>query len=240
VFRACFTDPFQGAAAAGYAFDQLKARKAAILWNPQNATSMQLSDEFESSFRKKGGKIVERASYLGAEKDVAAMLNRLRWRNPDIIYLPTSGTATNETIIQARVKGIKKPFLGGSEWASADMALDAADGLYYTDHFSASDPRPEVARFRDAFGKEFKEATGRPRVPDAIAALSYDAANMLLQAIQSAGSDDTDAVRVALERIRFNGVTGQMSFDDKHNPIKPAVIIAIRGGKRELAGTYRP
>ena len=240
VFRTCFTDPFQGAAAAAFAFVQLKARKALILQNPWNTYSMQLSEQFDKSFAELGGKIAGRTSYLSTDADFAALLNDVRKANPDIIYLPDFGEVAGSIIRQVRGKGIRKPFLGGSEWASADMALDAADGLYYTDHFSASDPRPEVARFRDAFGKEFKEATGRPRVPDAIAALSYDASNMLLQAIQTAGSDDPAVVRVALEQLHFNGVTGQMSFDDKHNPIKPAVIIAIRGGKRELAGTYRP
>jgi len=240
VFRACFIDPFQGRAAADFAFNGLKARKAFILQNPWNAYSMQLSDEFAESFTGRGGKIVDKWSYQNGDGDSPTLLNAVKGANADVIYLPDFGEVAGSVIRQARGKGIRKPFLGGDGWSSANMDLGAAEGSYYTDHFFPDDPRPEVARFRDAFGKEFKEATGRPRVPDAIAALSYDASNMLLQAIQTAGSDDPAVVRVALEQLRFNGVTGQMSFDDKHNPIKPAVIIAIRGGKRELAGTYRP
>jgi branched-chain amino acid transport system substrate-binding protein len=241
VFRACFTNLFQADAAAAFAFDRLAARTAFSMRNLQNEYSLQLSDEFERSFRRRGGEIVATRGYLGANRDFSTLLDSLKWSNSDIVYLPELDMQVASKIIrQARGKGIKKPFLGGDAWSSDDVDLSAADGSYYTDHFFPDDPRPAVARFREAYLKGGGASGGMPYIPGSIAALSYDAANMLLQAIQQAASDDPAVVRVALEKLRFDGVTGQISFDQNHNPIKPAVIVAIRGGKRELAGTYRP
>ena len=64
-------------------------------------------------------------------------------------------------------------------------------------------------------------------VPDALAALAYDATNILLQSIQRAGSDDPTKVKDAMAKIRFDGVSGQITFDAQHNPVKPAAIMAV-------------
>ncbi len=240
VFRACFVDSTQAQAAASFAYGRLNARKVLIVVDLSSPYSVGLGNAFEEAFKRKGGAIVKRDGYVRPRTDFSSTLSAIQRDKPDLVYLPDFPDTANAIAGQAKKKNIKTTFLGGDGWTSADLALDSLDGSYYSDHFFAEDPRPQVARFRDAFAKAFKEPTGLPRSPDSIAALSYDAANMLLQAIQKAASDDPAVVRVALETLRADGVTGQISFDGNHNPIKPAVIIAIRGGKRELAGSYLP
>jgi branched-chain amino acid transport system substrate-binding protein len=125
--------------------------------------------------------------------------------------------------------------MGGDGWDSSDLDLKAADGGFYTNHYSPTDPRPEVQNFLKAYGAKYKGA-----VPDALAALAYDATNMLLQAIKEAGSVDTDKVRVALEKITFNGVSGKITFDKLHNPVKSAPILAVKGGKIVVETVVNP
>jgi branched-chain amino acid transport system substrate-binding protein len=240
VFRACFIDSFQGTAAAAYAGARMKARTAFVLSDPSNTYSAQLADAFEASFRKRGGRILGSADSREVQGSTSPLLVRVKRANPDMIYLPEYVAPASRILRAARAAGITRPFLGADGWASEDMDLAAADGCAYTDHSSPMDPRPEAVAFRKAYGAAYKNAAGAPRETDSIAALSYDAANILLAAIQAAGSEDPADVKGALERIRFSGVTGEISFDASHNPVKPAALITIRAGKREFAGSFSP
>ncbi len=93
--------------------------------------------------------------------------------------------------------------------------------VFFTNHYSPDDPRPEVQNFRAAFEKKYS------KTPDALAALAYDATNLMLSGIKNAGADDTEKVRAALDAITFNGVSGTITFDPSHNPIKSATILAV-------------
>ena len=92
-------------------------------------------------------------------------------------------------------------------------------------------PRPEVQNFLKAYGDKYKDDKGNPIVPDALAALAYDATNLLLTGIKNAGADNTDKVKAALEGISFDAVSGKITYDAQHNPIKGAVIIHVKGGQ---------
>lgn len=129
------------------------------------------------------------------------------------MYLPDYYNVVNLAAKQAKAMGITAPFMGGDGWDSSD------------------DPRAEVQKFLKAYGAVYKDGYGQPKIPDALAALAYDAANLLLTAIKNAGADNTDKVRAALERISYNAVTGKTSFDAQHNPVKGAVILKVTGGK---------
>jgi len=93
-----------------------------------------------------------------------------------------------------------------------------------------------VQDFLKAYGAKYNGA-----VPDALAALAYDATNILLQAIKESGSTtDTDKVKVAMEKISFNGVSGKITFDTSHNPIKSAPILAVKNGKISVETVVNP
>ena len=150
---------------------------------------------------------------------------------PDVIYLPDYYNIVNLVSKQAKEKGIKAVFVGGDGWDSADLDKKAVDGGYFTNHYSPEDSRAEVQNFVKAFGAKFKDDKGQPKVPDALAALAYDATNLLLQGIKEAGADDTAKVKDAMAKLSFNAVSGKITFDANHNPVKSATILAVKDGK---------
>jgi len=141
---------------------------------------------------------------------------------------------------QAKEKGIKAVFMGGDGWDSSDLDLKAADGGFFTNHYSPQDNRPEVQNFVKAFGAKYKDDKGQPKVPDALAALAYDATNILLQGIKEAGADDTTKVKDALKKITVNAVSGQIKFDANDNPVKSATILAVKDGKVQFNSVVNP
>ncbi len=228
-FRDCFVDPYQGVVGARFAFNNLNARTAFVMGDPGNGYVTGLRDSFVATFTALGGKVVGTAEYDGStDTDFSDILSKIRSAKPDVIYLPDYYNVVNLVAAQARRGGMTIPFLGGDGWDSSDLDLRALDGSYFTNHFSDADPRPEVARFMAAFDKAFpgSPSTGTTRL--VLAALAYDAANMMFQAIQAAGTDDTSRVRQALESMHFSGVTGELTFDRFHNPQKSAYIFTVK------------
>ncbi len=221
IFRACFIDPFQGQVGAKFAMEKLGAKTAFVMSDQANDYVKGLAEFFTKSFTEGGGTIVGSESYTGNDTDFSAVLSKIADAKPDVVYLPDYYNIVNLVTKQAKEKGITAPFIGGDGWDSADLDKVAAAGGYFTNHYSPDDPRAEVQDFRAAFEKKYS------KTPDALAALAYDAANLLLSGIAAAGVDDTDKVRVALEGITFSGVSGTITFDPQHNPVKSATILAV-------------
>jgi branched-chain amino acid transport system substrate-binding protein len=200
-----------------------------------------LAEAFEATFTQLGGTIVGKESYDGAkDTDFSAILTKVKVAKPDIVYLPDYYNVVNLAAKQAKAKGITAPFMGGDGWDSSDLDVKAADGGYYTNHYDASDPRPEVQDFLKAYGAAYKDDKNNPKVPDALAALAYDATNILLTGIKNAAADNTDKVKTALEGISFAAVSGKVTYDAQHNPIKGAVIIHVTGGKKVFDSFVSP
>jgi branched-chain amino acid transport system substrate-binding protein len=231
IFRACFIDPFQGQVGAAFAFNNLKAKKAFVMSDQSNDYVKGLAESFEASFTKLGGTIVGKENYTGTDTDFSAILAKVKSAKPDIVYLPDYYNVVNLATKQAKEKGIIAPFMGGDGWDSADLDTKASDGGYYTNHYSADDQRAEVQSFLAAYGAKYKDASGKAIVPDALAALAYDATNLLLTAVKNAGGDNTDKVKAALEGISYAAVSGKITYDAQHNPVKGAVILHVKGGK---------
>ena len=240
IFRACFIDPFQGKVGATFAFNNLKAKKAFVMADQSNDYVKGLAEAFEATFTQLGGKIVGKENYTSTDTDFSAILAKVKSAKPDVVYLPDYYNVVNLATKQAKEKGITAPFMGGDGWDSSDLDVKAADNGYYTNHYDPADPRPEVQNVLKADGDKYKDASGKPIGPDALAALAYDATNLLLQGIQNAGADNTDKVKAALEGISFNAVSGKITFDAQHNPIKGAVIIHVKGGKKVFDSFVAP
>jgi branched-chain amino acid transport system substrate-binding protein len=229
IFRACFIDPFQGKVGATFASKTLKAKKAFLMLDQANDYVKGLSEAFETTFKSLGGTIVGKESYTGTDTDFSAILAKVKDAKPDIVYLPDYYNVVNLATKQAKEKGLTVPFMGGDGWDSSDLDKIASAGGYYTNHYFSGDQRAEVQKFLKAYGAKYKDDTGAAVVPDALAALAYDATNLVLQGIKNAAADNTDKVRVALEKIKFAGISGNISFDAQHNPIKGAVILKVEG-----------
>ena len=228
IFRACFIDPFQGTVGAKFALNTLKAKTAFIMSDQSNDYVKGLAEYFEKAFVAGGGTIVGKENYTSKDTDFSAILSKAAAAKPDMIYLPDYYNIVNLVTKQAKEKGITAPFMGGDGWDSSDLDLKAAAGGYFTNHYSPEDPRPEVQTFLKAYGAKYKDDKGNPKVPDALAALAYDATNLMLEGIKAAGADDTTKVKDSLAKITFNGVSGKITFDAQHNPVKSATILSVQ------------
>ncbi len=240
IFRACFIDPFQGQVGANFALHSLKAKTAFIMEDQANDYVKGLADYFEKAFVAGGGKIVGKENYTSKDTDFSAILAKVADAKPDVIYLPDYYNIVNLVTKQAKEKGITTPFMGGDGWDSPDLDLKSADGGYYTNHYSAEDTRPEVQAFVKAYGAKYKDEKQQPKVPDALAALAYDATNILLTAIQNAHSTDPSVVKDSLAKISFSGISGKITYDQFHNPVKSATILQVKDGKVSFNSIVNP
>ncbi len=227
VFRACFIDPFQGKVGAKFAIEELKAKTAFVLLDQANDYVKGLAEVFIKEFQAMGGTIVGTESYTAQDTDFSAILAKVADAKPDLVYLPDYYNVVNLVTKQAKEKGITAKFLGGDGWDSSDLDLAAAEGGFYTNHYAADSTAPAAVAFQKAYGARFKDDTGKGKVPDALAALAYDATNILLQSIKEAGSDDPAKVKDAMAKIQFDGVSGRITFDAQHNPVKSATILQV-------------
>lgn len=240
VYRACFNDSFQGAVGAAFAFDNLGAKKAFLMTDQANDYVKGLSETFKATWLEKGGEIVGEASYTSKDTDFSAIIAQIKDANPDVVYLPDYYNIVNLVMKQAKEAGLNIPFVGGDGWDSSDLDLAAADGGYFTNHYSPDIQSPEVTKFLADYGAAYKDDTGNPKVPDALAALGYDGANMLFTAIQTAGVDDVDKVAEALDNIELVGVSGTITIDEFHNPVKDLTILAVKDGKVNFETVVKP
>jgi len=235
VFRACFIDPFQGTVGAKFAMDNLKAKTAFVLFDQGNDYVRGLAEAFIDAFTKAGGQIVGKETYTSQDTDFSAILAKVSAAKPDMIYLPDYYPIVNLVGAQAKEKGINVPMVGGDGWDSDQLDVKAADNGYYTNHYSEQDTRQIVKDWLKNYGTKYGG-----KVPDALATLAYDATNLMLSAIQQAGADDSTKVAATLEGIKFDAVSGSVTFDKDHNPIKAAVVIQVKDGKKQWVATVAP
>ena len=239
IFRACFIDPFQGKVMAKFGQGQ-GFKNAFIMYDQGNDYVRGLAEAFEASFTEMGGTIAGKETYTSTDQDFSAILTKVKDSGADVLYLPDYYNIVNLVGAQAKDKGITLPMMGGDGWDSSDLDVTAADNGFYSNHYDPADTRPIVQEWLAKYGAEFKDADGNPKVPDALATLAYDATNILLAAIEKAGVDDTTKVAEALAGISYDAVSGKITFDAQHNPIKSAVVIGVSGGAKNFVESVAP
>jgi branched-chain amino acid transport system substrate-binding protein len=239
VFRACFVDSFQGEVMARFAVNTLKAQKAAILFDFNSAYGRGLTDYFELAFAKLGGKIVIKQSYMQGDSDFKGQLSSIKTAGPDVVYIP--GYYGDVAIIakQARMLGITQPLLGGDGWDAPELwqlGGDSLNGAYISTHYSVDDPSPAIQEFVHDYRQRYGNL-----LPDAHAALAYDAMRLLVDAITRAGSTESRKLRVALSQTKnFSGVTGIISMDAERNAVKSAAVLKLMDAKSIYQETIQP
>ncbi len=239
VFRACFIDPFQGKVGATFAMKK-GFKTAFIMFDQGNDYVRGLAEAFEASFTAAGGQVVGKETYTSTDTDFSAILAKVSEAKPDVVYLPDYYNIVNLVTAQAKEKGITAPFMGGDGWDSSDLNKTAAAGGFYTNHYSEQDTRPIVQDFVKNYGAKYKDSKGAPAVPDALAALAYDATNLLLASIQQAGADDATKAAAAMAALKYDAVSGTITFDADHNPIKAAVVLQVTPDKIVWVDTVAP
>ncbi len=222
IFRACFIDPFQGTVGGKFAAETLGKKRAAILYDIGNDYSVGLADNFKIAFTKAGGSIVSEESYATNDKDFNAQLTKIKNANPDVVYLPDYYGTVALIAKQLRAQGINVPMVGADGWDGlTSNAGDEVLGGYYSNHYAVDSTEPAVKKFVESFRAKYNKD------PNSFAALGYDCVYLIRDAIVAAGAEDSIAVRDALVKTNGDYVTGHLTFDEKHNPIKSAVMLEL-------------
>ncbi len=238
-FRGCFIDPFQGVIMANFSSKTLKAKTAVIYVDSSSDYSKNLAESFAESFAKVGGTVIGKEAFLQKDQDFKAALTKIKSINPDIIFLPAYYEEVGKIVKQAREIGITAPIVGTDGWDNAkisEIAGPAAlNNTFFSNHYSPEDSEQRVNIFVEAYKKEYNEA------PSAFAALGYDTTLMLIDAIKRANSAEPVKIKEALEQTKdLQLVTGIMTLDANHNPIKSAVVIELKDGKRTFREKVNP
>lgn len=240
VFRACFLDPFQGTVAANFASKSLKAKTAAVYVDMSSDYAKGLAQFFEEAFTKAGGKIVAKEAYQQKDTDFRAALTKIKAANPEVIFNPGYYQEVGMFVKQARELGITVPLMGGDGWDSPKLVeiagAQALENTFFVNHYAADSKDPDTIKFVEAYKKEYGQT------PDALAALAWDAALMVIEGIKKAGPDaDSVKIKDAIAQIKnLKGVTGTITLNENHDPVKSAVIIALKQGKLVFQETVNP
>jgi branched-chain amino acid transport system substrate-binding protein len=239
IFRMCFIDPYQGEAMANYLYKQLGKKTAAILIDVKSDYSTGLANFFERTFVQNGGRIVGKQSYAQGDSDFRAQLTTLKSANPEVLFVPGYYNDIGQIAIQARDLGMNMPLAGGDGWESPkliEIGGKALEGCLYSNHYHVDDPAPAVRQFVQKYEERFGAK------PDSLAALGYDSAKLLADAIKRAGTTDGPKLRDAIAATKgFPGVTGVINLGPDRNPIgKKLVVLEIRNGQLMLKDTVDP
>lgn len=229
VFRACFTDPYQGKVMAQYAAKKLNAKTAAILYNIADDYSLGVAEAFESEAKAAGIDVVEKQGYQTHDVDFKSQLQSIRSKNPDVLFVPVYYQDVALISVQAKQLGITSTLMGVDGWDGVldkidKSNVDAVNGAYFCSQYSSESTDQNVQNFIRDYKEKYKAE------PNMFAVLGYDAMNMMIQSIKTAGSTDSEKVIEAMKAIDFKGLTGNITFDAERNPVKSAVINTIQDG----------
>lgn len=237
-FRACFIDPYQGAAAATYAYKDLGFKKAAVLTDVANDYAVGLSAFFKRFFVKAGGELVADMKYSSGDQDFTAQLTELISKKPDIVFMPAYFAEGAIIMKQARELGATFVLMGADAMDNPDtlkIGGKAVEGFLHTTFpYDINMPKmsAEAKTFTDAWKKAFPD-----KDPNVNSALGYNCYNIILDAVTRAGKADTEAVTAALAATKnLPTALGVLSINETHDAEMPVGIIKYTDGKRVYAG----
>ncbi|MCO4473679.1 ABC transporter substrate-binding protein [Streptococcus infantarius] len=225
VFRTTFQDSFQGQVLAQYAYSNLNAKKVVLYYDNSSDYAKGIAEEFKKKYQ---GDIVTTATFASGDKDFQSALTKIKNLDYDAIVMPGYYTETGIITKQARDMGISVPILGPDGFnddSFADLAGKAnANSVYYVSGYST---KTALSGKANDFIKAYKAKYGSE--PNMFAALSYDSVYMIAKAAEGAKTSIDIANNLA-ELKDFDGVTGKMTIDKKHNPIKTALMVIMKDG----------
>lgn len=238
-FRVCFIDPFQGTVGANFVLNTLKLSKAVMLVDSSSDYSKGLASFFKDAFSKGGGSVLAEEAYLQKDQDFKTILTKIKALNPEVIYVPGYYEEVGKIVKQARELGITAPIVGGDGWDSPKLVEvgtpEALNHTYFTNHYSVDDTSATSQAFVAAYKQEYGQA------PDAMAVLSYDGTNILIDAIKRANSVEPEKIREALAATKdYPAITGSTTLNESHDAVKNAVIIEMKDGKQMFKAAVKP
>ena len=238
IFRACFVDSIQGDVMAKFAFETLKLKRVSLLVDFNSDYSKGLADSFTTSFKKLGGSIVSRTFYSGNDEEFGSQIAVIKRFKPQAIYIPGYYTQIGDIAREVRANNLKVTLLGGDGWDSPtlfELGGNSLNNSYITNNFATTIPQDNVKTFVAAYKKLYNLE------PDSFAALGYDSANLLADALKRANSTDNQKLRDTLATTKnFQAITGKITFDANRNPRKSVYILKIDNGKFVYNSTIEP
>ena len=230
VFRATFTDPFQGIKMADYAYQKLGYTQAAVIYLKGADYNEGLAENFVKEFESLGGTIVDQETYADGDVDFKTQLTTILGKNPQVVFCPNYYQDVGQILAQAESIGLTVPFLGGDGWdglegyATADQLKDA----YFCANYAKGSNTEFESAYKEKYGEDY---------PNGFAPLGYDAAMTVVYGLQAAedagleaGTDEyKQAVIDAIASGTIDGITGTFTFDEHHNPVKQTAILCFDG-----------
>ena len=241
-FRACFIDPYQGAAAATYVYKTLGYKKAAVLTDVVSDYAVGLSNFFKKTFKKIGGEMVADMKYSSGDQDFTAQLTELISKKPDIVFMPAYFAEGAIIMKQARELGAKFALMGGDAMDNPDtvkIAGKAAEGFMQTAFpydMTMKDMNDQAKKFTDVWKQNFPD-----KDPNVNATLGYTCYNVLIDALNRAGKADREAVTKALADTKnLDTPVGVLTINATHDAEIPVGILKYENGKRVYIGEIVP
>jgi len=227
-FRVVGRDDQQGPAIASYLSTERKPKLVAVI-DDATAYGEGIANEVEKTLKAQNIKVLPREKGTDKTTDWKAVLTKIRGRNPDAIFYGGMDATGGPLLKQGRELGIKAVFTFGDGACTdkmKELAGDAAEGLLCSQ--AGIPPQAASKKFLDAYKKKFNQD------PILYAPFTYDAANLLIEAMKKANSTDPKAYLPELQKISFSGATGSIGFDDKGDRKDAEItIFTMKGGKIE-------
>ncbi|MGR8837352.1 ABC transporter substrate-binding protein [Leuconostoc falkenbergense] len=232
VFRAQYKNSFMGTKMAQFATENLKAKNVVIFQDNSSDYGTGITAAFKKAYK---GKVVDVESYQEGSKDFQAVLTKIKDKQFDAVVINGYYTEGGAILKQMRDMGINVPVIGPDGIGDPKTAEIAGNkntsNVYYAAHFSVDAPATRVAT---PFAKAYKKSYGKE--PSQFTALAYDSVRMIKAAIENENSTSKAAITKGLANLKnFEGVTGKMSIDKDHNPVKSMVMVGMTDGKESSA-----
>ena len=235
LFRATFIDSYQGKILSKYVTDNLKAKKVVLYYDNSSDYAKGIAKAFQEEYK---GEIVATETFASKDTDFQAALTKFKGKDFDALVVPGYYTEAGKIVNQARGMGIDKPIVGGDGFNSEEFISQAtpaaATNVYYVSGYSTSgDMTAKAKKFLEAYKAKYNEE------PSMFSALAYDSVYMVAEA--SKGAKNSVDIKENLAKLKdFEGVTGSITMDKNHNPVKSALMIGLKDGKVDTVETVKP
>ena len=227
-FRVVARDDQQGPAVAKYLADNNKPKVVAVV-DDATAYGEGIANEVEKALKGAGINVLPREKGTDKTTDWKAILTKLRGRNPDAVFYGGMDATGGPLLKQGRELGIKAVFSFGDGACTdkmKELAGDAAEGLLCSQ--AGIPPQAASKAFLDAYKKKFNAD------PILYSPFTYDATNLLIEAMKKANSSDPKKYLAELQKMSYTGASGQIGFDDKGDRKDAEItMFSMKGGKLE-------